>query len=188
MVNFAMFALLTTTIVYFSEITDLYFRSLGPNFFLIFWSLGQITLSIVMKFITSWKFLTIGMMGVPMFICAFFYKFMRDSPRLLVVQEKYLEAKDAIRNLAKINKRTVPLFNFEGESKLNLFGNFAGYEIGKRTINEVRKQNKVKTIATLFAYKSIRYSAYILLLFRIVMTIANHGSVLALNTFNDNVS
>lgn len=38
---------------------------------------------------------------------------------------------------------------------------------------------------TLFKYDSLKSSAWVLLLLRVIITIANHGNVLALNKFHD---
>jgi len=187
--NFALFALMNTTIIYFSEVASDNLRIAGPNIFLIGWALGSVVLSIFMKFFDGWRQLTLFAMGIPMFISAFYYRFIKDSPRYLVGQERYEEARVAVKNIAKINGRPLPEFVFESEIKTTFFGDTYGVMFRNDSKEEpLVKDKNVKTFLTLFQYKSIRKTSLILLSLRVFLTIANHGNVLSLNTFHTEAS
>lgn len=185
MANFALFALLSTTIVYFSEITSDNMRVTAPGVFLMSWAGGSIIMSSIISHNPNWKILSFVCMGLPMFCLAFFYRFMKDSPRFLVIQEKYDEAKASINNIAKINQRKLPEYGFENEYNHILYGKT--YDLEIETEAEQNKK-KTKTFLTLFQYKSLTRISVILILYRTMLTIANHGNPLALNTFGPNLS
>lgn len=116
--NFGLFAYLNNSIIYFCEISSENLRLIGPNLFLLFWSFGRIVFSILIEYNLSWKSVLIWVTGVPLFITCLFFRFMKGSPRFEVVNHRFDEAKNAIRNMAKINNRGLPEFGFEYELKL----------------------------------------------------------------------
>jgi len=181
--GFSVFGFMNASMVYYVEISSENLRILGPNLLLVGWSLGQILLSTVLKYITSWRVLSFAVMGAPMMISALFYRFMKDSPRFLVLQERFDEAKASIHNIAKINQRPLPDFSFENEMRLGRFND----NFFHRTPGSSEDQKKNKTMMTLCKYPSIRESTWVLLVFWIFTNMGNHGTELALKNFNDNL-
>lgn len=180
---FGLFGFLNASVIYFCEISSENLRLLGPNVFCIFWALGDIFLSLVSRWNNSWQFLCLVVMGIPMFVTAFFFRFMKDSPRHLVDMEKFGEANTSLNNIAKINNRPLPEFRFENEVKLGLFGNSSSTAFFKSDNQERQKNREGRSIMTLFKYTSLKTPCWILLVFKIFITISNLGNILAIDTF-----
>jgi len=179
--GFGLFGFMNASIVYYVEISSENLRVLGPNLFLVAWALGEVLLSTVLQLVSNWRPLAFIFMGAPMAIAALFYRFMKESPRYLVLQEKFDEAKTSIQNIAKINQRTLMEFAFENEMKLGYTTNNFFYQT-QQTPEEKTKQ---KTVMTLCKYPALRTPTWVILVFWILFTIGNHGTVLALKHFND---
>jgi len=181
---FGLFGFLNASVVYFCEISSENLRLLGPNVFCIFWAFGNIFLSLVSKWNNSWQFLCLCVMGIPLLITAFFFRFMKDSPRHLVDMEKFGEATVSLQNIAKINNRRMAAeFHFENEVKLGLFGNSKATAFFQTDSKERAKNREGRSMMTLFKYASLKTPAWILLIFKIFITMANHGNLLAIDTF-----
>lgn len=57
--------------------------------------------------------------AVPLLLTSFMFKFMNESPRYLVSKKRFIEAKEAILNMFRVNKReNIPHFEFEEEYRL----------------------------------------------------------------------
>lgn len=181
MAGFALFGYMNSSIVYYVETSSENLRVIGPNLFLVAWAMGQILLSTVLKHVNDWRPLSFYIMGLPLVISAFFFRFMKESPRFLVLQERFEEAKISIHNIAKINMRPLSDFSFENEMRLGRFNaNFFYHDKGPAD-----EKKRPKTIMTLCKYPSLRNATWTLLACWIFITIANHGTVLALKHFND---
>lgn len=178
--SFGMFAYLNNSIIYFIEISSDNLRIMGPNLFLIFWALGEIVLAILHVWIQSWRLITLLIMGIPLVITLLLSKFLTDSPRYLVSQEKFAEARECLAYIAKYNDRQLPEYRFENEDKGHYGLNTAFF--GKDDSN--KQQGPLRNFMTLFKYDSLKATAWALLIVRTFMSIANQGSILSINSFH----
>ena len=106
MAGFALFGFMNASVTYFVEVTGKTLKVVGINCFLASWALGEILLSLLLSKMNGWKALSFYAMGLPMLVSALFFRFMKESPRFLVVQEKFEDAKESLRNIGKINEKT----------------------------------------------------------------------------------
>ena len=81
-------------------------------------------------------------------------------------------------------KRPLGDFSFENEMRLGLFGEEYMFMHDERP-SMTRSKRKIKTITTLFKYSSLKNTTWILLVFWILLTVANHGDALSLDHFSN---
>jgi MFS transporter, OCT family, solute carrier family 22 (organic cation transporter), member 4/5 len=177
-VSFGMFAYLNNSIIYFIEISSDNLRILGPNFFLLCWAGGEMVLSILHVFIQSWRLITLIIMGIPLILSVILGNFMTDSPRFLVSQEKFDQAREALSYIAKYNERELPEYRFQNEDKG--FGGLSSTFLSKKSVEKTPTRN----FMTLFKYDSLKATSWALLFVRVALSIANQGSLLSINSFH----
>jgi hypothetical protein len=153
-----------------------------------FWALGQIILSLVMSLTTSWRLISFGLLGIPFFVSAFFFKFVKDSPRYLVHLKQFGMAKISIQNMAKINERPMGDWVLSEES-IHLMGQGPSpNQEDNGTLLETDKSEttKSRTVMTLFKYPSLKMANWSLLAIFVVLSVPHQGNLLAFTHFSDN--
>ena len=183
LLHFALIGFMCSSVVYFSEISDDNYRNVGPCLFYAFWGMGQMLFSILISNISSnWSSIMFYYIGAPLFISAFYFRFMKESPRYCVVQHRFREAKDAIMGIAKINNRILSDFSIEEEAKLNQANNIFS------TAFEEKKQPERKFnyhILTLFKYISLKKASFVILYFTSLLTTLFYNTPLSIDTIVD---
>ena len=183
LVNFGTFAFMNTSLPFFMEISSENLRLFGPNIFFMFWALGQIMMSIVLSITTSWRLISFGVLGVPFFITAFFFQFVKDSPRYLVHLKRFGDAKVSIQNMAKINERPLPDYKL-AEEHLDIMSTYSpGHE--QSLLDEDKTKSKPRTIFTLFKYPSLKKPCWCLCAIYVLLSIPHQGNLIALTHFSN---
>jgi MFS family permease len=85
---------------------------------MISWSVAQIIYSWLSSMIVNWRFICIGVIGIPFLISIYFSrKYLLETPRWLVSKKRFQEAKEILSKISIINDRSQVGFLLEGEDK-----------------------------------------------------------------------
>lgn len=153
----------TTSVVYINEISGERFRNFATMTLTVVWAFGQIIYAGVAYFINEWRVICIAVMGVPFFIVfILLIRLILETPKFLISQNKYLEARIILNHIALYNKR--PQFTYRLEGELEEFRQIGKYSDPTPIEKDyVRIQSENYGYIDLFRYGSLRVLTLILL-------------------------
>lgn len=153
--------------VYSTEISGKRFRNHSMVALQIFWAVSQVLLGSIFQFVDYWRYLFIGLMGVPCLLCLLVGWYLLDeTPSYLVSHGNYEGAKDVLRKMANTNRR--PPFQFKLMKEIEV-DNEKFFYIKKTAETEARGNPlKLKSITSASKSKAVAYKAAVSLTTRIV--------------------
>lgn len=153
----------TTSVVYINEISGERFRNFATMTLTVVWAFGQIIYSGVAYFIGSWRIICIAVTGIPfliIFILA--YRVTLETPKFMVSQNRYFEARVILNQIAQYNKR--PQFTYRLEGEMEEYQQTNKYSEPKPIERDyVRIQSENYGYIDLFRYGSLRTLTFCLL-------------------------
>ena len=155
LMNFGFYGFFTTSLVYFSEISSNNMRILGPICFFLAISMGKIFMCLIFYFFENWRFLIILNL-IPLLFLTSFLKFFIESPRFLLTQKNFPEAKTSLELIAKINKKILPDFILEEEQKSFEMQDYIAKILKVDENNTFKIKSKKYHFSDIFKYNSLR--------------------------------
>ena len=146
----------TSSVIYINEVSGERFRNFASMTMTVVWAFGQIIYSGLVYFIDEWRIICIAVIGIP-FILMFIvmYKLILETPKFLISQNKYVEARIVLNQIALYNKR--PQFTYRLEGEMEEFQQQNKYSEPKPIERDfVRIQSENYGYIDLFRYGSLR--------------------------------
>lgn len=163
----------TLTLVYVAEISAVRFRSFSTVALTAVGGFAQVALSGVLLISNNWRVITIGFIGIPFLITAYFsWLYLCETPRYLVTRKRFAEARFILNWIAVTNKRPQFKYKLDGEDS----------DAGPTAIQNYRQSNvpsqpSAHSYISLFRFQSLRK----ILLFTLYMWFFRYYAYYGLN-------
>ena len=146
----------TTSVIYINEISGERFRNFASMTLTVVWAFGQIIYAGIAYFIGEWRVICIAVIGIPfLIIFLLMYKKVLETPKFLITQNKYVEARIVLNQIALYNLR--PQFTYRLEGEMEEYQQSSKYSEPKPIERDyVRIQSENYGYIDLFRYASLR--------------------------------
>lgn len=159
--NFFQRGFFNSSMILFFEISSENLQKIGPPILLTCWGVGEILGPVLIEmFSMNWQQAMLVLFGGPAVLFSVLIKFMKESPRMLVIKRKFEEAKQVITYICNVNWRKMPNeWMLEDEVKIMELKQ----QMQILTHSEVTEQAKPLNYSSMFRYNSTRVRMFCLL-------------------------
>lgn len=200
--------------VLLSESAGEKYRQLSSVGLLITWGIGQILFIPIALYFPDWQTLLIYWIALPLIAQIVTYMWIYESPKFLIMKQKFNEARKVLAKIAKVNGKTLGDFQFEEEKKIednnkkkthdrnhtngtgiinrevldgNMLQSTKSTDLNSQKSLDVDPSKRIYTYMDLFRYKSQLRITLILSFAYFAIYVAYYGGIFALDSLGGNI-
>ena len=174
-------------------------RQLSSIALLITWGVGELLFVPIAYYFPDWHILLLYWIAIPLTVQIVSYVWVYESPKFLIMKKRFIEAKEVLLKIAKVNRINPPEFSLAEEVKAvengyesvrieNLDQNdlLSEHKLSERK-KKAKQQKKIYTYYDLFKYPSQRRITLILCVAYFGIYLTYYGGIFALDSLGSNI-